>query len=62
MTETRKVLLWSLLPLFALLIVAGMLGGVGSVELSVWLVLLAAWIVAFARSGRRRDETRADPR
>lgn len=34
-----------LLALVALLIAAGMLGGIGSVELLVWLGLVAAWIV-----------------
>ena len=33
-----------LLVLVALLVVVGLLGGVGSIELLIWVVLLAVWV------------------
>jgi hypothetical protein len=41
-----------LLALVALLIVAGLLGGIGSVELITWCGLVAAWIVWWTVSRR----------
>lgn len=58
MSGGRKMLLYALVPLVALLIALGLLGGLGSVELVLWLLLLAAWIVAFVVSARRRSTDR----
>ena len=41
-----------LLALLALLIAAGLIGGVGSVELLVWLGLVVAWIAWWGLSRR----------
>jgi hypothetical protein len=40
----RKTLLVLLIPLFGVLL----LGGIGEVEYALWLVLVAAWLNAFA--------------
>lgn len=50
MTDRRKILLALLLVWFALLF----LGDFGIVEVTLWLVLLAVWIVAFFTWGRRK--------
>jgi hypothetical protein len=49
---TVASLVKGLLALVALLIAAGLLGGIGSVELLVWLGLVAAWIGWWAVSRR----------
>jgi len=54
MTARRKNLLLVLLLLFVLLVAAGALGGVGIVELGIWLALVVVWVVAFATWGGRR--------
>jgi hypothetical protein len=43
-------LVWGLVVLLALLVLAGTLGGVGTVELAIWLVLVAMWILWWARA------------
>ena len=43
--------------LLALLIVAGLVGGVGSVELLIWLGLAAAWIAWWMASRRKGEAT-----
>ena len=48
MTERRRWLLLGLLPLFGVLF----LGGIGTVELVLWLALLAGWLLAFVTWGR----------
>jgi hypothetical protein len=42
-----------LLALFALLIVASLLGGIRSVELLIWCALVAAWIARWTMSRRK---------
>ena len=41
--------------LLALLIVAGLLGGIGSVELLIWLGLVAVWIARWMASRRKGE-------
>ena len=48
-------LIWGWLALVALLTLAGTLGGVGTVELTIWLVLVVIWLVVWLLS--RRPET-----
>ena len=45
---TVASLVKGLLALLALLIAAGIIGGIGSVELLVWLGLVAVWIAWWA--------------
>ena len=52
---TFSSLVKGLAALLALLIVAGLVGGIGSVELLIWLGLVAAWI-AWWTASRRKDE------
>ena len=47
MSDTRYWLLVLLIPLFGVL----MLGRIGTVELALWLALVAMWTVAFMRDG-----------
>jgi hypothetical protein len=42
-----------ILALVALLIIVGLLGGIGSVELLVWLALMIAWIGWWLTSRRK---------
>lgn len=41
--------------LLVLLIIAGVAGGIGSVELLIWLALVTAWIAWWMVSRRRSD-------
>ena len=50
MNSRRKSLL---LVLLVLLLLPLALGGVGTVELTVWVLLLAAWLVAFVVWARK---------
>jgi hypothetical protein len=50
-------LVQGLVGLVILLLAAGYAGGVGSVELSIWLLLVAAWISWWLVSRRRRSRT-----
>ena len=52
---TIASLVRGLAVLLGLLIVAGLVGGIGSVELLIWLVLVAAWI-AWWMASRRKGE------
>jgi hypothetical protein len=52
-TVTIASLTKGLLVLVALLIAAGALGGIGSVELLIWLGLVAAWIIWWMVSRRK---------
>jgi hypothetical protein len=56
MTSRRK----ALLPILLLFVAFLFLGGIGTVELTVWLVLLAVWIWAFVAWGRA-DVTEPKP-
>jgi len=49
MTSRRRILI----ALFPLLLLPLFLGaGVGTIELSIWLVLLLTWVALFVRWGR----------
>jgi len=54
----RRNIMLSLIPVLILLpILAGLIAPIGTYELLLWLVLVAAWIVAFttwARPQRRK--------
>ena len=50
---TIAALVKGLLALVALLIVAGLLGGLGSVELLAWCGLAAAWVIWWAVNRRK---------
>lgn len=54
----RRRIMFSLIPVLVLLpIVAGLVGDIGTYELLLWLVLVAAWIVsymAWARPPQRK--------
>lgn len=54
---TVVALAQGVVALLALLIIAGLFGGIGSVELLVWLVLVGAWVVGWMASRRKRDAT-----
>jgi hypothetical protein len=57
MTQRQKSLLWAQLIWFLLLLFGGVLGGVGTVELSIWLLgvlLLLAAMVTWGRHPRSR--------
>lgn len=54
MLLTVRTLLAGLLALVALLLVVGMFGAVGSIELAIWLVLVAAWVALWSSSRRAR--------
>ena len=41
--------------LLALLIIAGLVGGIGSVELLIWLGFVAAWIAGWMVSRRKGE-------
>ncbi|HSE10636.1 MAG TPA: hypothetical protein VLB29_18375 [Nocardioidaceae bacterium] len=47
MSNTRYWLLVLLIPLFGVFL----LGGIGTVELALWLALAALWTVAFIKDG-----------
>jgi hypothetical protein len=50
-----RSLVTGLIVLLVLLVAAGLIGGIGSVELLIWLALVAAWIAGwFATRGRHR--------
>ena len=50
---TTASLVKGLAVLLALLIVAGLVGGIGSIELRIWLGLVAAWIAWWMASRRK---------
>lgn len=54
MNSRRKTLL---VVLFILLLLPVVVGGIGAVELTLWLVLLAGWLVAFIFWGGRSTGT-----
>ena len=51
---TIGILVAGLIALLGLLVAVGAFGGVGSVELALWLVLVVAWIVVWFVSRRAR--------
>ena len=53
MTQRQKSLLWALLIWFLMLLFFGVLGGIGTVELSIWWVGVALLLVAMFTWGRR---------
>ena len=55
---TIASLVKGLAVLLALLVSAGLVGGIGSVELLIWLVLVAGWI-AWSMASRRKGRSRA---
>jgi hypothetical protein len=52
---SASTLMWGVLGLFLLPLLAAPLGGIGTVELTVWLALLVIWVLWWVRS--RRPET-----
>ena len=52
---TTRSLVQGLGALLALLAIAGLLGGIGSVELLLWLGLVGAWVVWWIASRRKRN-------
>lgn len=50
-----STLMWGLLGLLVLPLLLAPLGGIGTVEMTIWMVLLVAWVLWWVRS--RRAET-----
>jgi hypothetical protein len=62
MNSRRKNLLVYIPVLIGVLYIGGLLGGIGSIELMIWLVLVSAWFYAFvfwAKSPRSGDSSQS---
>ena len=56
MTPRQKSLLWAQLIWFLLLLFGGVLGGVGTVELSIWLLGVLLLLAAMFTWGKKQTD------
>lgn len=56
MTDRRRWLLVLLVPLFALPVLLAPFGGIGEVEVALWILLMTGWVVAFLFWARPRPD------
>lgn len=57
MGTRRKAILWMLTVLAGLFLTLFVLGGIGTVELTLFVLALAVWLLAYLTWGRTREHT-----